>query len=358
MTQPDGIPNFLRVMVAFAGIALVMDWLNIPQLAFVAQLASLLVIIFEFVLYYRLYDDLFPDKEGKNVYGVINPEEEVRNMVIFSGHHDSARIYNFFCDYPDMFMVREAIFLISQVIHLIYLTYLNFHKLCNGSVFRCEDRPASYRYMTIFFTLVYPLIAWFWFFLSNEGTVGAGDNLIASVMGMTLAKYYQRHRPKHTRLMFLSFDAEEIALRGSRIFFTRHAKEFHEVKTWNFNVDCPYYVCDLKFLTSDVNGFVGLSPKLANKCVSIAHDLGYSEARSSGIMFLGGGTDAGMASRWANIEATTLIAMPFGPRSKNGKRVPYHQPIDTVDQIEPGIVEATFRIFTKLIDDMDHGHFT
>jgi hypothetical protein len=155
--------------------------------------------------------------------------------------------------------------------------------------------------------------------------------------------------------MFVSFDAEEICLRGSRAFYQRHAKEFQEVKTWNFNVDCAYYTSDIKFLTTDVNGVVKLSGKLAGKCVEIAHDLGYSEAKVSPIMFVGGGTDAGMASRWGHIEATTLIAMPFSYHSKNGKVIPYHQPADTLDKIEPEVVEASLSIFMKLVDEIDAG---
>jgi hypothetical protein len=117
-------------------------------------------------------------------------------------------------------------------------------------------------------------------------------------------------------------------------------------------VDCPYAIDELKFLTSDVNGFVKLSGRLAKKLAAISHDLGYLDARTSSIMFLGGGTDAGEAAR-VGVEATTLLGLPFGPLTSKGQRVVYHTGDDTIDAVEPAIVKATIEIFGRFIGDLD-----
>jgi Zn-dependent M28 family amino/carboxypeptidase len=175
-------------------------------------------------------------------------------------------------------------------------------------------------------------------------------------MGVQLAKWYAKNKPKHTRLVFLSFDAEEICLKGSREFFRGHRGEFNSIKTWHFNVDCPYAVDELKFLTRDVNGFVRLSARLAGKLVDIARDLGYADAKTTPIMFLGGGTDAGEAAR-AGIEATTLIGMPFGPKTSKGRQVVYHTHLDTIDAVEPEIVKATMEVFGRFVAEVDNGRW-
>jgi Zn-dependent M28 family amino/carboxypeptidase len=174
-------------------------------------------------------------------------------------------------------------------------------------------------------------------------------------MGVTLAKYFKSHqRPKHTRLVFVSFDAEELCLRGSREFFKKHRKEFHETKTWNFNVDCPYSVDEMKFLTSDINGLVKLSSKLAAKLSEIAHGLGYTTAMPRKIMPFGGGTDAAEAAK-AGIEATCLVGIPYGAKDSRGRDNIYHTRRDTVDAVDREIVEGTMGIFLKFIDELDEG---
>jgi Zn-dependent M28 family amino/carboxypeptidase len=204
------------------------------------------------------------------------------------------------------------------------------------------------------FALAFRIVFPFWHFMSpDKGTPGAGDNLISSVMGCVLAKYYSgRPRLKHTQLYFVSHDAEELMLKGSRTFFRRH--KFREAKTWNFNVDCPYCPDDLKFLTRDVNGFVALSKRLALKLRQIAHELGYKSATAVAIPFNNGGTDAGEAAR-IGIEATTLIGMSFTPYNSRGRLQVYHTPDDTVANIFSDCTVATMSIFAKFVEEIDAG---
>jgi hypothetical protein len=61
-------------------------------------------------------------------------------------------------------------------------------------------------------------------------------------------------------------------------------------------------------------------------------------------MFLGGGIDAGEASR-VGIEAMTVLALPLGPITKGGKQAVYHTHKDMIDAVEPESVKATIKIF-------------
>jgi hypothetical protein len=127
------------------------------------------------------------------------------------------------------------------------------------------------------------------------------------------------------------------------------------VKTWNFNVDCPYFITELKCLTSDLNGFVPLSSRLAGRLTAIARDLGY-KAKTKGMMFCAGATDAAEAAA-AGIEATTLVGIPYGRFDERGRENVYHTPKDTIDAVDPEIVQATIEIFIKFVEQLENGQF-
>jgi hypothetical protein len=342
-------------MVIAYVVSLICLWLEIPVLALILQLTGLTAFICQHVLYFHFIDRFTTPAVGRNVYGVIEPTGTARRCVIFSGHHDSAHIYNFFEDFPSIFMVREVIFLIIYLSKSIWLIVIHVQHGLHGIPFSPRSH-AEFVALVVFTVGVLGVLP-MWRFLNEAGTPGAGDNLVSSCMGLTLAKYFSgAEKLKHTRLMFVSFDAEELGLRGSHAFFARHRDEFHEVKTWHFNVDCPYVADELKFLSADINGLCPLSLRMARRLVEIAHRFGYKKAITKGIMFLGGGTDAAEAAR-NGIEATTLLGMPYAPRDCHGNSVVYHSRKDTIDSVEKGLVEGTMGIFIEFVRQVDEGEF-
>ncbi len=127
----------------------------------------------------------------------------------------------------------------------------------------------------------FPVVAKLWNFASDEGTPGAGDNLIASTMAIQVARYFFNNRQAgnplgHTRLVLASFDAEEAGLRGARDFYRQHrvGEGVLEGTCWNFNVRLPYQSKDLFLPASDINGSVRLSKEMATTCVTIAKSMG------------------------------------------------------------------------------------
>ena len=148
--------------------------------------------------------------------------------------------------------------------------------------------------------------------------------------------------------MLVSFDGEEAGLRGSRAFFSKHASDFAGQSVWNLNVDCPYDAKDLFFLTSDINGSVKLSQRMATECVNISHSMGY-DTFSQPIAFLTGGTDAAEAAK-VGVDAVTLMAMPWGNKGRNSV---YHTPNDLPEAIDPLAVEETLSIAIKFIERLE-----
>jgi len=192
-----------------------------------------------------------------------------------------------------------------------------------------------------------------WFFSSKKVAPGAGDNLVASSIALTMGKYYRSLRDqgkglKHTRLILMSFDAEEEGLRGARAYAKNHEDEFRNIKTYMLNMDCLYDENELFFLTSDLNNFVKLDEKFANELVDIGHQLNI-KTKTQPLAFLTGGTDAAELAK-KGVSATTIIGMPWTNSSRSNV---YHTPNDTLDKVSDKVVEDTLNIYQTYISNLD-----
>jgi len=187
-----------------------------------------------------------------------------------------------------------------------------------------------------------------WFFASSNGTPGAGDNLIASTMAVEIGRHFSRERLANTRVIIASFDAEEEGLRGARAYAAKHEHDLKALPTVLLNTDCPYFLNELFFLTSDINCTVKLSEELAQELVAIANQKNLS-ASCKPIEFLTGGSDAGELAK-KGVKSVTLMAMPW---SNQARSKVYHTPSDTLDHVEPEAIEAAIEIFCEYIETND-----
>ncbi len=104
---------------------------------------------------------------------------------------------------------------------------------------------------------------------------------------------------------------------------------------------------------SDCNGFVKLSDILAENCNSIAKARGYP-TRLIKFPFGGGATDAAEFAR-AGIDACTILGMST-QMVRDG--LVYHTPYDTLETIEPAIVEAVLDILQTFVLQNDHTSYS
>lgn len=335
--------GWIRILVLFytAGTALL--WLNLPWITSIILLVGILIMIFEFFLYKHSIDFLYPRKKGKNVIASVEPEGEVKQQIIISGHHDSARVFNFYIHQPKLYALRviggigilAGIFILSTI-----LAFVNLPVIFTTIVAILASAGAL-------------IVLQLWFFASSKATPGAGDNLVASAMAVEALRQVAEdkktgHPLKHTRVIAISFDAEEEGLRGAFAYSKQHKDELKKIPTYLYNIDCPYFLEDLFFLTSDINGSVKLSDDLAEQCRVTAEKLGY-KAETKPIAFLTGGTDAAELAK-AGVDATTLLAMPWN----NSQRASYyHTPNDTIDNVEKDAVRAGLEIFFEIVKEKD-----
>ena len=325
--------GWIKILVICYILSLGFLWFNLPYLSLALSLISILVLVLQFFFYLPIIDIFYPKRKGYNVVGYIEPKKEIKKQVIISGHHDSARVFNFFIHQPALYNLRVT----GSIIYVLLMVILS---IISG-IFKNPTLSIS---INIFLSLGLVLIIQMWFFASSKGTPGAGDNLIASTMAIELGRYFSENKLDHTRIIITSFDAEEEGLRGARAFAKANKEKLNEYPTILLNTDCAYSLKELFFLTSDINCTVNLDSKLANDLVDIAKNNGYN-ALAKPISFLTGGTDAGELAK-IGVKATTLVGMPWSNQSRSSV---YHTPNDTLDYVEKEIIDAAINIFGDYI---------
>ncbi len=295
------------------------------------------------------FDLFFPKVRGINVWGVIEPKGEVRRQIFVVGHHDSPRVMNWLGRFQKWYAVRIICAIVaSQVILWTSVVWAGF-----WTVRGVDPAWGGWAVGLLLCALVFvvPLV----FFFSRRVSPGAGDNLVASAMGIGIARIIRgpagTGRLKHTRLVILSVDGEEIGLRGAAAYVRAHRRELLDTKTFVLNFDAIYRPEDLRLITKDRNGFEPLSAEMADACQRIAADLGYAIARGP-VTFGGGGTDAAVFAT-NGIEVASVIGIST-KLVREG--LIYHTMADTADRLDPHAVKECMEIAVNYIREKDAGN--
>lgn len=343
--KPKAFMGFIRVIFLSYILQIIFVLLRIPIISGFFGFYVILVILFEYIFYYQFTDILpiWSIKDGKNVWGVVEPLDTVNNVVVLSGHHDSTPIFNFYEQEDNVYFLRETIAFVTSILYSVWNIILPFTNIGSPKVYLITAIIGI-----IGVRFLYPL----WFFLNEKGTPGAGDNLISVAVSHEVAKYFHNNKLKNTRVIVASFDSEESGLRGSRVFWEKHARELNQYNCYNINGDCIYYHDELRIVTRDINLTTKMDENLVNKCGQIASELGFKRIIEP-IPLMAGGCDSGEAARHG-IKATTILSIPF---TNKFRRTVYHTREDVVSEIEPKAVEQVIAIMTKFCQDLDSGKF-
>ena len=337
--HPKAFLGFFKVVVVIYILSSFLLYFDYVVAGAAGYLLGAFIMLGESIFYWEMLDPFYRKMKGYNVIGTIEPEGEVKQQIILSGHHDSAHEFRFLAHHQKLYAVRIMMAVITIFAALVLSWILVYYRSYSGV------DPAFVPYLRhgVFAGLIF--VGPMYFFISEKGTPGAGDNMIAVAAIIKLAEIFNRAKQngagllKNTRLMFLSADAEEAGLRGARAFVKRHRGALLKMPTYHFNIDSIYNLGELQFLTRDINSVVRLSKNMARECKAVADQLGY-RTRLFAITPGGGATDAAEFAK-AGVEATTLIGMPTN-LIRDG--MVYHTLQDNVEHIEPEAVEATLKI--------------
>jgi aminopeptidase YwaD len=345
--HPKSFLKYIPGLVVIYFTCMTLLYFNLPCIAFIGMAIALFVFIAQFVLYWPLLDPLFPMAKGYNVYGRIEPEGEIRQQIIVSGHHDAAYAFQILTHLPKLYFPLMIIGVLLLVVGLLLALAASVMSIF-GVVLP--------QWVAIVFMVLGIFEIPYLFFTTDQVVPGAGDNMLAVALAAETGKLFAEAKKsghsllKHTRLIIVSVDAEEAGLRGSRAYVKRHKSELLKTKTFVFNIDSLFCLKGLNFRQSDINSTVKLSRTMAEECAAIAKSLGYSAAISS--MPPGGGATDAAPFAQAGIEAIDLNG--FGAKDRDRGPV-YHTPYDTSKYIEPEAVEAALKILRGYILKKDAG---
>ncbi|HEY3448931.1 MAG TPA: M28 family peptidase [Myxococcales bacterium] len=333
----------LSAVVGAIAAALLFFGFTYPALALFWFVA--LVAITQFGLYFEVIDRFFPRKRCTNVVATLEPQGPVKRQIIISGHHDSAFEFRWLRFSPLAYVSIGAWQQVAQYgMPLVLAGLLVAQGL--GAIMLSEG---LLRGLAIFAFV--PAVIFTTYF-TRRAVPGAGDNLVSSGMAVHAAKIFRQRLQvdpealSGTRLLLVSFDAEESGLRGSRAFVQQNLDQLSSVPTVMLNLESFYKLKDLKVLVADLNGFRKLSRRVA--------DLWIEEGKAEGIevktmkLFFGlGATDAAELAK-VGVEAATLLAVPSNPIGAG--RVLYHTREDVPENLEPEVIDAAARITLRMVD--------
>ncbi|MEA2102001.1 MAG: M28 family peptidase [Thermodesulfobacteriota bacterium] len=341
--HPKAFLKYIRPAVILYGISTCLALISRPFKAFLGLLVPASAFVSQFALYKEVFDPLFPEEEGVNVYGTIEPEGEVKQQIILCGHHDAAYIFHFMDKSPKMYPYLIVAGVVPMLLGLFFTLYMAITRTSPGWMKKALVGGLAG---------VIPM----WWFTTDAVSPAAGDNMIATAMANEGAKIFADKKKagqnplKHTRIICLSVDGEEAGLRGSRAFAKKHAGEFQDIKTYAFCMDTLYNKDKLIFFDNDLNLTVDLSHEMAQELTDIALDLGY-KAKVSHMPWGGGSTDAPSFAN-VGVESTCLLAFELDVTKLDSDLV-YHTPRDTTDAIEPQMVEQVLDIIQTYIRKKD-----
>lgn len=346
--HPEAFLGWIRILVFLYALAVVGLWMGFYLVSTFLIASGLFILVFQFFLYRELLDPFFPKRTGRNVLASIEPTEDLRGELIISGHHDSARIFNFMVHQPALYPFRVIGSLSSLALLGLTSGVMVILKSMSGGTLNWSRIPS------IVFSLLFILVVQLWWFASSKHTDGAGDNLASSAAAWELLRIFSKRKKagegfRHLRITAASWDAEEAGLRGARAWRKGRSGKGHSHKAWNLNLESMYDEKDFFLLTSDINGSVKLSTELTGRCQRLLKSGSDLSVDRHPMPFLSGGTDAGEIAR-AGVQSTTLVGLH---RNYNEKTAVLHTPADVVDAVSETAVLISLRLAVDLADELD-----
>jgi len=328
-------------------------FLIIAIISFVLSFLSFIVIWYEFFNYQEFIDKLFKKKSSQNVIGRIKSKEEVKNIIVFSAHSDSALQFNLLKHLKFFYFVSIFIgilFIFSWIVITGLFLILILVKLVNFQLF--------FNITVWLVIIISPVIIALWFFVSGgekaNKVPGAVDNLSAVAVVLGIGRYLKVHKdiiPKNTEIRLISFGCEEAGLRGAYRYVKAHFDELSKYNAVDINMDIIQSVKNFGIIAYEPTTRTKHSMEVVQKLVDAAESIDI-KAKILGVSFrdkligqILGGTDATPFSK-SSIKAANISSLDFKKYFKF-----YHQPTDTLEMIEKGALENALKVCLAYLMD-------
>jgi len=326
--------------------------LVIAILSFILVFIPFLIMWEEFFNYREFIDPLFRKRSSQNVIGKFKPKGELKRIIIFSSHMDTAVEFKLMKLLGWKF-IPIAFGVIFLMLLWLILSFFHLTLIIIGFI---SLKTIFLNIMIWAFIIGSPFIILLYFFVprGDKGNVvpGAADNLSSCSVILGMGRYLKKNRiiiPPNTEIRLISFGCEEVGLRGAYRYVEAHQKELKKYDTLVVNMDGlekPDHIYIIEFEpTTRTWHSEEVIQKLseATETVNIkAKKMGSGKLEKT-LGRLTGGSDAAAFSK-AGIKAGFINAADWKNRSSY-----YHQSGDTPDKIEKGTLEAVLKVIIAFL---------
>lgn len=310
-----------------------------PWLSLLFGGCTLLLYIFQFTLYKKIIDPLFPKRQGTNVTAVRPCGGEVRQRVFLNGHLDAS------WEFPLNYHCGGIVFEIPGVMSLLGVCFFMAMAVCALGGAGGWTRTAG-----LWGLLFIPFFIAIAFTYDPKRVVdGANDDLTGCYMGIGLLHEMERLGVtlEHTEVGVILTGSEEAGLRGAKAWCERHRDDYKDVPTCVISYDTIH---DPKFLMvneRDLNGTVAADPTLCGVFLAAAGKAGVP-CRKGWVPPLGGATDSAAFTQggFRSVGITGL----------NHKLEDYyHTRRDSYDNLDTAGLENCYRATVCFLEAADGG---
>jgi Peptidase family M28 len=357
--HPRGFLGWIRVDILLVLGSLLSYFFLIPItpiggsiLAFIPTFIAIVIAWYEFFNYDEFVDWFFKEKPSQNVVGTIKPtgKGEIKKILIFSGHHDSALQFNL------LRYLKHGYFIIIFLGLIILFLWLAFTSLNLILTAASIVNRAWFDNLAIWLLIIgSPAFVGLFFFVSGDkraNTVpGAVDNLSAVAVVLGLGRYIKAHQeliPPNTEIRLVSFGCEEAGLRGAYRYVEAHLAELNQFNAEDINMDGIMTTKNIMVIEKEPTTRTTHSKEVAEKLRQAAKAFNIPiKVFGGGLLgiaaLMSGGTDATAFSK-SKVKSASLASMEL-------LKFPhfYHQPSDRLDMIEPGSLEVVLKILISYL---------
>lgn len=289
----------------------------------------------EFLLYKKMLDPLFKEKESGNVIAIRKAAGETKRRIIISGHTDSAPEWTYTYKLGSH---GSVIVLAPAIAGLVYTAATSVTALMNKK---------AAKKMALGQLAFLPAYAALYKFTDSKRYVdGANDDLSGCYIAASVLKYLSDNDIsfENTEVIAMLAGGEEAGLRGSKAFFEAHPEYKNDgVETVFISADTIRDEDFMMIYEKDMTGMVKNDKRVCELLRKAAEKQGLDIP--VGTIPLGS-TDAAAASQ-AGIAAASIVAMDPAPADY------YHTRRDTADILNPSCIEKILNVILEAVFDFD-----
>ncbi len=291
----------------------------------------------EFVMYKKMLDPFFKEKESGNVIAVRKAKGETKRRIIISGHTDSAPEWTYTYKLGSHGVIIVVGYAIAGLAYTVATT---------AKVLKNKDIEAAKK-MALGQAAFLPAYGALYKFTNGKRYVeGANDDLSGCYVASAVMKYLSDNdiRFENTEVVCMLAGGEECGLRGSKAYFEAHPELKNDgVETIFISLDTIRDEEYMMIYEKDMTGMVQNDRRVCTLLRQAGAQFG--KDIPVGAIPLGS-TDAAAASQ-AGIAAASLVAMDPAPARY------YHTRLDTADILVPETIEKTLNITLQALFDFD-----